>query len=474
MDAPISPCTPSFSGLPLAAPPPTPFATNFPPSAPLPSPPSAKDLAAELAALAMDVAPSPWARARGLGRRLKLKLTATMPGHAPFAAGRRGALVPSAFSSTTSSTSSSISTSPTHSTSTTFASASRKHPTTNFPVHASSSSFAHLSSSSDDDDDDAPPSEVYPGLFLTHLSPASPSPFPSTLFWPHPTNVFGAWHCLDFARVVCIGGGDAGAVRESTRDGVRHLWLGIHPLDGAREEGDSGELQVRLSHAQLVAAGQFIEDAYTVAEGDHSDADAEMRPVLITCALGGEADAAALAVCFRAYWEGESAYEACAVLDGDARVGGVWRGCLGWRDVEDLTLTMLSSLKFSTLVVCLVLGLSVFSVFAAATPVPDCGCNDDSGASGMSAGPNEGGIGNGGGDAGSSATSAAASTNSDTGDERCKPGQTFECCNKPTPVFGLLMCEPNPDNKGCGDKMPSCCSRKTSPSGVEMIDCNSL
>ena len=206
-------------------------------------------------------------------------------------------------------------------------------------------------------------------LFLAQMPPNAPPP---TIVWAGPQGqgvAWGQWPCHTFTHCITVlternarasyeidEDEDADAplppVSAGTLDGVAHLWLIVPPPPPR----GTARLLSALSDAQMRAAVEFVDAA--VAE--------EETLLLLACAEGNEVDVAALAVLLlarrstsagsrrpavaeraptfpdcRARQRGERALAGCAqtyraarILDDDPGVSLVWKGLLGWQDVE--------------------------------------------------------------------------------------------------------------------------------------------
>jgi hypothetical protein len=202
---------------------------------------------------------------------------------------------------------------------------------------------------------------------------------PSTVVWPpasqHPP-IWGQWsnhtfsHCIsvltehDARDAYVFGDEPLPPVYESTMDCVEHLWLVVP----SRPSADG---QMQMTEDQMRAAVKFYERACTatiIATDPEKEEEAmdncgwggndagyrtemyEEGAVLLSCADGNEVDAVALAVlllahqsfgydhspCMRDEHGGSSgpAYHASRLIDDDPGVSYVWKGLLGWQDVE--------------------------------------------------------------------------------------------------------------------------------------------
>jgi len=201
-------------------------------------------------------------------------------------------------------------------------------------------------------------------LFLAQMPPDAPAP---TIVWANPQQQQGQvvtwsqWPCHTFTHCVTVMTernaralyelGDAllPPVYECTIDGVAHLWLVVPPRI---RSADARERSV-LSDAQLGAAVEFT------AAAEMQDDEDGAGPMMIASAEGNEVDVAALAVLLlarhsrrlagnehapfpdrrcrqRAQAGCEPTYQAARLLDDDPGVSLVWKGLLGWQDVERL------------------------------------------------------------------------------------------------------------------------------------------
>jgi hypothetical protein len=195
-------------------------------------------------------------------------------------------------------------------------------------------------------------------LFLAQMPPDAPPP---TVVWGASQSVaWGQWPCQTFTHCITIlternaraiyeidADAEMLPVNASALDGVAHLWL-IVPPRSHHHHHSAGSL---LSDEQMCAAVEFAEDA-------------AVGQMLIACAERNEVDVAALAVlllarrCSRTGQHvGERAssfqdrrhhqrgggralagcaqtYQAARMLDDDPGVSLVWKGLLGWQDVE--------------------------------------------------------------------------------------------------------------------------------------------
>ncbi len=202
------------------------------------------------------------------------------------------------------------------------------------------------------------------------LTQTPPDAVPSTVMWALPQPGWGQWpshsfsYCIsvlterDARATYVVSAPSLPPVYECTMDGVEHLWLVVPSRPSA-----GGQMQ--LTEDQMRAAVKFCERAGP-ATPDEEDADAdscgsegddagycveacEEGAVLLSCAEGNEVDAVALAVLLLAhqsrgydYWRvrGEQdgpngpAYRASRLVDDDPGVSYVWKGLLGWQDVE--------------------------------------------------------------------------------------------------------------------------------------------
>jgi hypothetical protein len=206
-------------------------------------------------------------------------------------------------------------------------------------------------------------------LFLAQMPPDAPPP---TIVWASSQHedqgvTWDQWPCHTFTHCVTVlTERNARAlyeldeeplppVWECVLDGVAHLWLVI-PLRSRR--ADARERSI-LSDAQMHAAVEFVNAATAEIQGDEGGAG----PILLACAEGNEVDVAALAVLLlahrsrlavhervpfpvadrrcrqrseRALAGCEPTYQAARLLDDDPGVSLVWKGLLGWQDVERL------------------------------------------------------------------------------------------------------------------------------------------
>ncbi|KAN0137932.1 hypothetical protein V8E53_004416 [Lactarius tabidus] len=203
-------------------------------------------------------------------------------------------------------------------------------------------------------------------LFLAQMPPDAPPP---TIVWASPQQqgqgvTWGQWPCHTFTHCVTVlternaralyelDEAPLPPVWECALDGVAHLWLVIPPRS---RRADARERSI-LSDAQMHAAVEFANTATGEMQGDEGDAG----PMLLACAEGNEVDVAALAVLLlaqrsareqvpfpaadrrcrqrseRAIAGCELGYQAARLLDDDPGVSLVWKGLLGWQDVERL------------------------------------------------------------------------------------------------------------------------------------------
>ena len=190
-------------------------------------------------------------------------------------------------------------------------------------------------------------------LFLAQMPPDAPPP---TIVWQQQGQglgvTWGQWPCHAFTHCVTVltecnartlyelDEAPLPPVWECALDAVAHLWL-IVPPRGTHERSI-------LSDAQMRSALEFV----NVAQADEGGAG----PILLACAEGNEVDVAALAVLllarrsrsvvhervpdrrFRQRSERalEPMYQAARQLDDDPGVSLIWKGLLGWQDVERL------------------------------------------------------------------------------------------------------------------------------------------
>lgn len=187
-------------------------------------------------------------------------------------------------------------------------------------------------------------------LFLAQMPPNAPPP---TIVWQQQGQgvTWGQWPCHSFTHCVTVlternarslyelDEAPLPPVWECALDGVAHLWL-IVPPRGAHERSI-------LSDAQMRSALEFVNAA-------QADEGGEGGPIMLACAEGNEVDVAALAVMllarrrsrlervpdrrFRQRSERalEPTYQAARQLDDDPGVSLIWKGLLGWQDVERL------------------------------------------------------------------------------------------------------------------------------------------
>ena len=201
-------------------------------------------------------------------------------------------------------------------------------------------------------------------LFLAQMPADAPLP---TVVWANPQKqgqevTWGQWPCHTFTHCVTVlterhartlyelDEEPLPPVVDCALDGVAHLWLVVPPRGRSAE---TRELQRSiLSDEQMCAAVEFAEGA----------AGVEMRdgPILLACSERNEVDVAALAVLLlarrrarssepapfpdrrfrqrgkRAQAGCEPTYQAARLLDDDPGVSLVWKGLLGWQEVERL------------------------------------------------------------------------------------------------------------------------------------------
>lgn len=204
-------------------------------------------------------------------------------------------------------------------------------------------------------------------LFLAHMPPDAPPP---TVVWASQGQgvAWGQWPCHSFTHCITVltersaralydialDDDDAPLppVNACALDGVAHLWIIVPPRHAGAARGRSV-----LSDEQMRAAVEFADAA---AGGDSPG------QMLLACAEGSEVDVAALAVLLlaraggstrpaasaghdafpdrrgRSQRRGEQralegcaqTYQAARLLDDDVGVSLVWKGLLGWQDVE--------------------------------------------------------------------------------------------------------------------------------------------
>ena len=205
-------------------------------------------------------------------------------------------------------------------------------------------------------------------LFLAQMPPDAPLP---TVVWASPQQqqgqgvTWGQWPCHSFTHCVTVlternaralyelDDAPLPPVYECALDGVVHLWLVVPP----RSRRTGAQERSALSDAQMYAAVEFAK----VAGVEMQDDDGNAGSVLIACAEGNEVDVAALAVLLlarrsrlvgherapfpdrryrqrgeRAVAGCEPTYQAARLLDDDPGVSLIWKGLLGWQDVERL------------------------------------------------------------------------------------------------------------------------------------------
>ncbi len=207
------------------------------------------------------------------------------------------------------------------------------------------------------------------GLFLAQMPPDAPAP---TVIWASPQQqgqgvAWGQWPCHSFTHCITVlternartmyelDDAPLPPVFACAFDGVAHLWLVVPPRT---RSADARERPV-LSDEQIRAAVEFADAAAAGPEDDVGRAG----PMLLACAERNEVDVAALAVLLlarrshpaghghapfpdrrcRQHGHGERAlagcaptYQAARLLDDDSGVSLIWKGLLGWQDVERL------------------------------------------------------------------------------------------------------------------------------------------
>lgn len=206
-------------------------------------------------------------------------------------------------------------------------------------------------------------------LFLAQMPPDAPIP---TVVWASPQQqgqgvTWGQWPCHTFTHCVTVlternaralyelDDSPLPPVWECSFDGAVHLWLVIPPRG---RSADAHERTI-LSDAQMRSALEFV----NAAAAEMQDDEEGVGPILLACAEGNEVDVAALAVLLlarrsrpavhervpapaadrrcrqrseRAFAGCEPTYQAARLLDDDPGVSLVWKGLLGWQDVERL------------------------------------------------------------------------------------------------------------------------------------------
>lgn len=201
---------------------------------------------------------------------------------------------------------------------------------------------------------------------------------PSTVVWAPASRQPPAWgqwpshnfsHCIsvlterDAREAYVFSAETLPPVYECVMDCVEHLWLVVPSRPGA-------DGQMQLTEEQMRAAVEFYEcvaaatTTAMISEKEAADggrgwegSDAgycaeacEEGAVLLSCAEGNEVDAIALAVLLSAHqsckyghgWRTRDehggpngpAYHASRFIDDDPGVSYVWKGLLGWQDVE--------------------------------------------------------------------------------------------------------------------------------------------
>lgn len=202
-------------------------------------------------------------------------------------------------------------------------------------------------------------------LCLAQTPPDAPQP---TVVWASSEQqgqgvAWGQWPCHSFTHCITVlTERNARAMYElddeplppvyaCAFDGVAHLWLVVPP----RSRGADAQERPVLSDEQMRAAVVFADGASAEAE----DKEGAAGPMLLACVERNEVDVAALAVlllarrsrpagqgrapCQAQRQRGERAGAACAptyqaarLLDDDPGVSLVWKGLVGWQDVERL------------------------------------------------------------------------------------------------------------------------------------------
>jgi hypothetical protein len=206
------------------------------------------------------------------------------------------------------------------------------------------------------------------GAVRLALMRTPPNTTPSTVVWAPASRqppIWGQWpshvfsHCIsvlterDARAAYMFSAIDLPSVYECTIDCVEHLWLVVP----SRPSTDG---QMQLTEEQMRAAVEFYERAGTAAaiatnseeavnscgsswEGNEAGYRAEAceeGAVLLSCANGIEVDAVALAVLLLARQSNGLAYLASRLIGDDLGVSYVWKGLLGWQDVERLQATL--------------------------------------------------------------------------------------------------------------------------------------
>jgi hypothetical protein len=183
------------------------------------------------------------------------------------------------------------------------------------------------------------------------LSQMPPDTHPQTVVWACPQPAWGQWPCHTLEYCISVlTEPEARAlylftpsplppVYECTLDGVVHLWLVVPShlcVDGV----------MQLNEGQLHAAVEFYERTGAAATA------CDAGTMLLTCTYGHEVDTVGLAVlllgchCYdhnrgprrgghgAKYGGSGPGYRASRLIDDDPGVSYVWKGLLGWQDVE--------------------------------------------------------------------------------------------------------------------------------------------
>lgn len=198
-----------------------------------------------------------------------------------------------------------------------------------------------------------------------------PDVVPSTVVWALSQPAWGQWPSHTFSYCISVlTENDARAayvfsasplppVYECTMDCVEHLWLIVPRRPSASGQMQLTEEQMRAALKFYGRAGATDEKAekktFTECCGLKDDAGycaetCEEGAVLLSCADGNEVDTVGLAVLllahqsrdydFQCVLDGHGpngpAYRASRLIEEDPGVSYVWKGLLGWQDVESL------------------------------------------------------------------------------------------------------------------------------------------